>query len=70
MHSAAPDEGNAFDVVAGLKAVGARLGMPVDDKEGNQAFRQTDLPANPLQGLAFAIRQLDSALMIEKPLAI
>jgi hypothetical protein len=68
--SSAPDEGNAFDLVAGLKTVGIALGSSVDDEEGNQAFGQTDIPADPRQGLTFATRQLDPALIVEKPLAV
>jgi hypothetical protein len=65
--SAASDHGNAFDVVAGLKTVGAGSGVSVHDEKGNQTFGQADLPANHLQGLPFAIRQLDPALIVEKP---
>jgi hypothetical protein len=68
--STAPDDGDAFDIVAGLKTVGARLGVSVDDEEGNQAFGKADLPADSLQSLPFAIRQLDAALIVEKPPAV
>jgi len=67
---AAPDDGNASDLVAWLQAVRAGLGVPVDDEKGNQAFGQADFPADPVQCLPFAIRQLDSALIVEKPLTV
>ena len=70
MRSSAPDEGDAFDLVAGLKTVGIRLRLAVDDEEGHQAFGQTDIPADPRQGLTFATRQLDPALIVEKSPAV
>jgi hypothetical protein len=68
--SSAADDGNASDLVAGLKTVGIGLGTSVDDKKGNQALGQADLSADPLQGLPFSIRQLDAALIVDKPLAV
>jgi hypothetical protein len=70
LQSSAPNDGNAFDIVTGLEAVGAGLGVSVDDEEGNQAFGQADLPADPLQSLTFAIRQFDAALIVDKPIAV
>jgi hypothetical protein len=70
LRSSAPDDGNAFDLVAGLKTVGIGLGLSVDDEERNQAFGQTDIPADPRQGLTFATRQLDPTVIVEKLLAV